>query len=91
MLVVGDSIPTASVVDTDDKGSIEFVKFEAGDGTVIRTSALLDERVGQPWKPRLQSPVKWNQVVFLFEEHLEMTERPEFVDNVLYFLLERPD
>jgi hypothetical protein len=55
---------------------------------VLRSSALLDERVGQPWEPRLRSPIPWTQVHFLFTDHLGLTRDPAFTDNVLFLLLE---
>ena len=61
-----------------------------GDGTVLRTSAVLDERVGGHWQPRLKTPIGWRHVQFLFTDHLGMTADPAFSDNVLYILLEGP-
>ena len=55
---------------------------------MLRSSALLDERVGQPWEPRLRSPIPWTQVYFLFTDHLGLTRDPAFTDNVLFLLLE---
>ena len=39
-----------------------------GDGRVLRTSALLDERAGSPWRAYVRSPVPWDNVLFLFPE-----------------------
>ncbi len=60
------------------------------DGSVLRSSALMDERVGGRWTARLQTPVTWTSVRFLFNDHLGMTKDPAFTDNVLYLLLEAP-
>ena len=90
-LFAGDAVPTGSVAEAGRGGkSVRVVKTAPGDGTVIRTSALMDERVGQPWQPKLVSPVAWKQVWFLFTDHLGMTKDPQFSDNVLYLLLEKP-
>ena len=62
-----------------------------GDGTVLRSSALLDERVGGTWMPHLVTPIDWSRVTFLFTDHLGLTKDPAFADNVLYMLLEEPD
>ena len=61
-----------------------------GDGTVLRSSALLDEREGGPYRRGLNSPIAWGQVVALFSDHLGMTRDPAFSDNVLFQLLEAP-
>ena len=61
-----------------------------GDGTVLRSSALLDEREARKIAQRLASPIRWTQVLFLFSDHLEITKDPAFTDNILYFLLESP-
>jgi hypothetical protein len=61
-----------------------------GDGTVLRSSALMDERVVSDLKTRLVSPIQWAQVLFVFSDHLGITKDPAFTDNLLYFLLESP-
>ena len=61
-----------------------------GDGTVSRVSALADQRFGVTWTPRLQSPIEWTQVTFVLADHLGLTDAPEFVDNLLFQLLEAP-
>jgi hypothetical protein len=57
---------------------------------VLRTSALLDERVGQEWRPRLDSPIRWERVLFFFDDHLGLTMNPGFMVNLLYQLPEEP-
>ena len=71
-------------------GRVRVAERAPGDGTVTRTSALLDERVGRDWTPRLDSPIAWHGVHFLFRDHLGLTKDPVFTDNVLYLLLEKP-
>lgn len=88
-LVAGDAVDTLEKVAIDhSNGSLEAIAHGAGDGTVLRTSALMDERVGRPWTPNLQSPIDWTHVMFLFSDHLGMTRDPSFSDNVLFLLLE---
>jgi hypothetical protein len=88
-LVAGDAIPTDAVAAVDEStGELEVVQQAPGDGTVLRTSALLDERVGGEWQPRVVTPIRWADVSFLFRDHLGMTKDPYFADNVLFFLLE---
>ena len=61
-----------------------------GDDTVLRTSALMDERVGQDWSPRVKSPIGWDSVVFVPGDHLQITAHPVALNNILYLLLEQP-
>ncbi len=90
-LVAADAMDTLAVVAVDSNdGAVEKLEWWPGDGTVTRSSALLDERQGGAWSPALVSPIAWSQVVFLFADHLGMTEDPAFSDNVLYLLLEDP-
>ena len=65
-------------------------RWGAGDRVVLRSSALLDERAGQRWQPRLRSPIAWHGVTFVPGTHLGITHHPVTVDNILYLLLERP-
>lgn len=69
---------------------MEVLEEGPGDGTVLRTSVLMDERSGGAWSPTLGSPIGWNQVFFLFTEHLAITKDPAFTGNLLYLLLEQP-
>ncbi|MFQ5546131.1 MAG: hypothetical protein ACE5FE_09135, partial [Acidiferrobacterales bacterium] len=90
-LIVGDAVPTEAVVAVDqDSGAIEVVKEAPGDGTVLRSSALMDERIGTNSLGRLKSPIGWASVQFLFRDHVGLTKDPAFTDNLLYFLFERP-
>jgi hypothetical protein len=90
LLVAGDSIATMSAVRIREDGRLKVVAYAPGDGTVIRRSALMDERDEQAQGSRLTSPIGWSQVLFIFSDHLGMTMDPAFVDNILYFLLESP-
>jgi len=91
ILFAGDAKPTPSKglvgIGSED---VEYVEHAPGDGTVLRTSALLDERAGQKWSPRVQTPIDWSQVTFLHTDHMGLTRSPTFTDNLLYLLLERP-
>ena len=69
---------------------MEVAAQAPGDGTVLRSSALMDERLGGEWAPHLATPIDWEHVTFLFSNHLGMTRDPVFTDNVLYLLLEAP-
>ena len=90
-LIAGDALPTPAVASTNrNNGSVRVIEKKPGDGTVLRSSALMDERLSGTWSPTLVSPVTWNHVLFLFTEHLEMTRDPAFTDNMLFILLEQP-
>jgi pimeloyl-ACP methyl ester carboxylesterase len=91
ILFAGDAAPTLATVAADPRtGALKNHKWSPGDGTVLRSSALMDERVGGAWQPGLRSPVAWHQVTFLFADHMGMTRDAAFSDNVLYLLLEAP-
>lgn len=90
-LVAGDAVPTAAAARADARtGRLEVTSRGPGDGRVLRSSALLDERVNASWTPYLQSPVPWSDVLFLFTDHLGLTRDPVFTDNLLFWLLEAP-
>ncbi len=89
-IIAGDAEDTAAVVAVDDSGGVEYAHHGPGDGTVLRTSALLDERVAGEWKPHLVTPVDWTAAIFLFDDHLGLTRSAGFADQVLYWLLEDP-
>ncbi len=90
LLVAGDSMPTMSRAQIQPDGNITIIEHAPGDGVVLRQSALMDEREEKKLGNRLDSPIGWSQVLFIFSDHLGMTEDPAFVDNILYFLLESP-
>lgn len=88
-LIAGDAVATSSVATVDfETGKLQVVERGPGDGSVLRSSALMDERVGSEWSPRLVSPIGWTHVTFLFNDHLGLTKDPAFTDNVLFILLE---
>ena len=91
-LIAGDAVPTDSVLSVKKgTGEIKVSEKSPGDGTVTRSSALMDERVGQgEWTPNLVTPIVWSNVMFLFTDHLGITKDPAFTDNVLFLLLEKP-
>jgi len=92
-LIAGDAIQTdARMGYSKSTGKLTVIEQAPGDGTVIRSSALMDERQinPRPWKPPIRSPVEWTSVNFLFSDHLGLTNDPAFTDNVLFLLLEAP-
>jgi lecithin:cholesterol acyltransferase len=89
-LFAGDAVPTPSKMTVDSEGKIRVLEKKPGDGIVLRSSALMDERIGSEWSPVLKTPIDWSNVTFIFEDHLGLVRSPVFVDNILYFLLEKP-
>ena len=89
-LFAADAVPTASVYASWDDGVVSPLETAPGDGSVLRSSALGDERPGRPWTPRVVTPIPWTRVTFLFRDHLGLTRDPAFLDNLLYMLLEEP-
>lgn len=90
-LVAGDHQNTPEVASIDrSTGEFSIIKYGLGDKTVLRSSALMDERVGQTWSPTLVSPMDWSSVMFIPGKHRTITSGPIFEDNVLYWLLEQP-
>ena len=67
-------------------------KYRLGGTFLLQYDALMDERysAGVQWTPRLNTPIKWSSVNFLFADHLGLTSDPGFTDNVLFLLLESP-
>ena len=61
-----------------------------GDGTVPRYSVVADERAGDGKQPYLRSPVPWASISFISDDHIGLTTNPQFTNNLLYLLLERP-
>ena len=64
-LVAGDAVDTPRRASVDRKtGKFKIIEYGAGDGTVLRSSALLNERIGGKWRPGLVSPIDWSSVLF---------------------------
>lgn len=89
-LIAGDAEPTPARMAAGTVRDLRMIETGPGDGRVLRSSAILDERVGQEWTPRLRTPIQWTGVTFLFSDHLGMTRDPAFTDNLLFLLLEEP-
>ena len=88
-LFAGGAIETPATLAIDAEGNYTVFATEYGDGTVVRSSALLDERIGQEWQPNLKTPIEFDNVTFIFEDHLGLTKDPSFSDNLLFLLLEQ--
>jgi lecithin:cholesterol acyltransferase len=90
-LFAGDAEPTPAQLTVDPvSGKVTVREQGPGDGTVLRTSAVLDERVGSAWTRGLASPIAWSSITFLFSDHLALTQDLGFTDNLLFRLLDSP-
>ena len=90
-IVVGDAQSTPQTLSVEAKtGKLSVFSTAPGDGTVLRSSALADERPAGAWRPTLASPIDWDRTLMLFSDHFGLTKDPAFADNVLYWLLEDP-
>ncbi|MEM9197862.1 MAG: hypothetical protein AAGD12_08420 [Pseudomonadota bacterium] len=88
-LVIGGSHPTPATAEIDrESGEVFITGYEEGDGVVLRASSLLDERQGTAYRIGLRTPLKWSSVLFLPEEHVELTQSAVFGDNLLFWLLQ---
>lgn len=88
VLYAGDGLETPDVIEVNAWGDVEKVENTMGDGTVPLRSTVLDERVGGPWRPVLDTPIPWDDINFLWSEHLGLTSDSTFANNLLFLLLE---
>ncbi|MEM7059302.1 MAG: hypothetical protein AAF557_17090 [Pseudomonadota bacterium] len=90
-LVVGTGLdtPAAAVLDPST-GDLDARITEEGDGTVLRASALHDERQGGNEHKGRNRPVRYRTTLLLPGEHVTITRNPVFADNLLYWLLDNP-
>ncbi|MEM8835478.1 MAG: hypothetical protein AAGD00_06635 [Planctomycetota bacterium] len=91
-LFAGDGMLTpASISVAPNDPNVRVESHAQGDGTVLRASALLDERLGSAAaSPRVVTPIRWDAVTFIPTNHMGVTRHPTFINNVLYTLLEKP-
>jgi len=89
-LIAGDAIYTKERIKIDrNDGSLEFSYYSAGDGTVLRSSVLADQRAGSEYRPKLDSPIDADNILFLPQDHINLTKDTTFADNLLHTLLEK--
>lgn len=88
-LFAGDSERTVDRIMIDPETGKGTVKDRApGDGTVVRYSTILDERISGEWQPYVDTPIDWTDVNFVPADHIGLTSDASFANNVLYLLLE---
>jgi pimeloyl-ACP methyl ester carboxylesterase len=94
MIFIGDSVPTSSLALVDEDGGLRVVRYDSGDGKVSAVSARADlrnpDRPGA-WGPRMESPVRWNSVIHVSGAHMGITQAPDFLHNMRFYLVQFPD
>jgi len=94
ILYAGNALPTAARAVVDPAtGRVAVTERGPGDGRVLRSSALMDERVGREDfsggpDAGAGSPIDWTKTIDLASEHMEITSDPAFVDTVFGHLTE---
>ncbi len=88
-LYIGDSYSTTAQLKLKENGDLIPSIYKPGDETVIRSSSLADENVIYDDKPKLRSPIPFDDAHFIFKKHMAITEDAHFLDSVLFELLQR--
>ena len=87
-------MPTSSLALVDEDGGLRVVRYDSGDGKVSAVSARADlrnpDRPGA-WGPRMESPVRWNSVIHVSGAHMGITQAPDFLHNMRFYLVQFPD
>ena len=86
-LVFGYGIKTSSRAYVNKKtGEIEKIDYSSGDGKVLATSAIWDERATGKPNFFLKSPIAWHSILSLRAAHMGILDSETFVDNILVLL-----
>jgi len=89
ILYVGDAFHTVAQLKLDrELGTLTPSVYKPGDETVLRSSVLANQNLAND-NPKLNTPIPFNHVHFIFKKHIAMTEDTAFADNLLFELLER--
>ncbi len=88
ILFLGDAVETSRQAEVNRKtGNIRVSRYQPGDGKVLTTSCLLDERVGGQWQYFLQTPIDWRSVYVMNAAHMGLVNSSTFESNLIYILL----
>lgn len=87
-LVLGNAVKTTRKATVNEKtGELKVIEYGPGDGKVLESSAMYDEREGQKtWVPFFYSPIVWSNIIQLRAAHMGITTDPAFKDNILFLL-----
>jgi pimeloyl-ACP methyl ester carboxylesterase len=88
-LFQGDAVKTTRKASVDRKtGKLTVIDYEPGDGKVLVSSTVWDERIGmKKWVPYLITPIEWTAVYRLTAAHMGITRMEVFADNMTWCLL----
>jgi hypothetical protein len=91
-LVLGNAVKTTRRALVNPKtGALTVKDYGPGDGKVLASSAMYDERAGRKtWLPFFYGPIDWNSIIQLRAAHMGITTDPAFKDNVLFLLNSLP-
>ena len=86
--VCGTGIKTTrKAVVNPETGEVEVSEYGTGDGKILMTSVLWDERVTSKQDSHfMSSPMKWSNIMLLRAAHMGITKTPGFEDNLLFLL-----
>ena len=91
VLFCGDAVNTRRVATVDPKTKeLKTLKWEAGDGKVLASSARFNLREGRPFIPYTVSPIKWQAILHIQGAHMGIMDSYSFIDNFVYYLLMFP-
>jgi len=91
ILFAGDAVKTNRTATIDPKTQkLKVTEWAPGDGKVLSSSAVFDERAGRKWVPYPISPIKWDIVVNVQGAHMGIMDNYSFIDNLSYYLLAFP-
>jgi len=86
-LVFGNGFKTSRRISANRKtGEIENMEYSSGDGIVLTSSALWDQRVDGKWSFLLRSPIDWDYLLSIRASHMGILDASAFEDNILLLL-----
>ena len=87
-LILGNAVETTRRATANARtGELKVLDYGPGDGKVLESSAMYDEREGQKtWVPFFYGPIAWNNITQLRAAHMGITSDPTFKDNILFLL-----
>ncbi len=87
-LIFGYGINTSRRAYVDKKtGKIDLVEYALGDGKVLASSAVWDERTGGKWSVFVRTPISWTDSTLIRAAHMGILEAQVFKDNLLFHLI----
>ncbi|MFA6715129.1 MAG: hypothetical protein WCS27_07115 [Victivallaceae bacterium] len=88
-LFQGDAVETTRQATVDPKtGKLTVTDYEPGDGKVLVTSSIWDERLGmKKLAPYTICPIDWTAIYRLSAAHMGITRMQVFADNMTCCLL----